>query len=321
MKRKLSVLILMFVPCMVFVGGCATPTPESATPIVTTASKVTAVPPTPTPEPTNTAQPTRATARDAAYEGISFSYDTSLANGVIIETVPPLELFDGDGGTLPERIEFSFEGYILADSSHKPYVQVYPLDDLDPDVDHAWTVVEQLKQLLQDRPERVPEGASGLPVLPLLGARQMMNAQIEYVDFVNGRGVRFLTQYAHGPADVPIHNRGMVYSFQGTTADGLYHVAALLPVSHPTLPATAADIAGDSYRNDFPVYVSRTEEQLNAQEDSSFLPHLALLDAMMASLAVHPTSLPSTDGPEISEGGFRALASWTEGCFTKSNAR
>jgi hypothetical protein len=85
----------------------------------------------------------------------------------------------------------------------------------------------------------------------------------------------------------------MVYSFQGTTADVLYYVAALLPVSHAALPATAADAADESYRDDFPAYVSKVEKQLNAQDDSGFFPNLALLDAMIASLSVHPTSFPS----------------------------
>ncbi len=277
MKRGFSILILTLALSAIFVGGCG----------------ATAVPPTATPKPTNTAQPTSAPTRDVVHEGISFSYDASLASDVMIETTPPMELLDGGGGILPEHVEFSFDGYILPDSSHRPYIQVYPLSGLDPAVDDAWTIAERLKQLLAERPEGMPEAASSLPVLPLLGARQEMNAQIKYVDFENGMGVRFLTQFAHGTANVPIHNRGMVFSFQGTTADGRYYVAALLPVSHPVLPATAADAAEESYRDGFPAYIGRTEQQLNTQNDASFFPDLTLLDAMIASLSVHPTSLPS----------------------------
>ena len=38
-----------------------------------------------------------------------------------------------------------------------------------------------------------------LPFLPLFNSKQMMHSQVEYLDFKNGKGVRYLTQYAQGP--------------------------------------------------------------------------------------------------------------------------
>lgn len=43
-----------------------------------------------------------------------------------------------------------------------------------------------------------------IPFVPIFNAAQMMRAQIKYLDFQNGKGVRFITQY--GQAAVPISN-------------------------------------------------------------------------------------------------------------------
>ncbi|MEO8354588.1 MAG: hypothetical protein ABI621_01610 [Chloroflexota bacterium] len=41
---------------------------------------------------------------------------------------------------------------------------------------------------------------------------------MQVINFQNGRGIRFLTQYAQYPA--PINNHELFYHFQGLTNDG-----------------------------------------------------------------------------------------------------
>ena len=67
-----------------------------------------------------------------AFEGVSFSYDDSLATGVEpqlvpssdIEGVPPWEV-------VPEHKLFWFTGYVLPDTFHRPRIMVYPVGEYD----------------------------------------------------------------------------------------------------------------------------------------------------------------------------------------------
>lgn len=122
-------------------------------------------------------------------------------------------------------------------------------------------------------------------MLPLFGSVQVMHAQFQYLDFTNGQGMRFLTQYNSGI--VPVNNAQLFYTYQGLTSDGLYYAAVVAPVNLPELPldATSASLTTDwpaSYQR----LLSDTIQLLNKQSASAFTPDLALLDAMVRSIEV-----------------------------------
>jgi hypothetical protein len=144
--------------------------------------------------------------------------------------------------------------------------------------------VSDLRQLLVDK----PVDPQAIPFLPLFPAGQMLRAQVAYVDFQNGAGVRFLTQYAQ--AYLPINNYELFYTFQGLTDDGGTYVAAILPASHPALPADQAAYEGDldTLVQNFDPYIAEIAQLLDAQDVSSFTPDLSRLDAMIRSLDVVP---------------------------------
>ena len=124
-----------------------------------------------------------------------------------------------------------------------------------------------------------------MPFLPMFNAAQVLNAQVEYLDFKNGRGVRFLTQYDQGP--LPINSYELFYTFQGLTNDGQYYIAAILPVTHPDLPSTSQVSQQDtSLYEDFPAYLDQTTDWLNQQPASAFTPDLEKLDAMLQSMEI-----------------------------------
>lgn len=219
-----------------------------------------------------------------SYDGISFAYDTSLADEVIPETVPAQ---DEEGGPFwaasPQHTKFSFEGYVLPDTLHAPQILVYPVEAYEAISPAAAKTIADLRYFMATKPSTAPEpgfGSDGIPALPLFNAAQMMAAGMEYIDFQNGSGVRFLTQYAQ--AYIPINNHELFYSFQGLTDDGAYYVAAILPVSHLSLPDEMAPMGEEEFTS----YLSSTVTSLNAQANASFTPDLALLDAMIRSLSV-----------------------------------
>jgi len=218
------------------------------------------------------------------YEGISFTFDHAIAADVMAETVPATDEQEPRQTTKPAHVWFSLNGYVLPETLHKPRIVVYPVAEFEAISEYVGKTIADLRQLLVDR----PAAPKAIPFLPPFHAGQMMRAQVAYVGFQNGTGVRFLTQYAQ--AYLPVNNHELFYTFQGLTDDGNVYVAAILPVSHPTLPTDQMAYEGDLdiLVQNFDTYIAEVEEQLNAQDTSSFTPDLSLLDAMIQSLEVAP---------------------------------
>jgi hypothetical protein len=121
-------------------------------------------------------------------------------------------------------------------------------------------------------------------VADIFNAGQMFLSKVAYLQFQNGRGVRFLTQY--GQAISPIGWPMMFYSFQGFTDDGVYYISAMLPVTHPSLPHPDDVTLDEAFMNNFETYRDELEIQLNGEQDSTFMPSLILLDEFVESLLV-----------------------------------
>jgi len=226
----------------------------------------------PTPEP------------DVSYQGVSFSFDASLALSVTPETVASQEDAAVEPWNTPEHLIFTFNGYLLPDSFHTPRILVLPANDYNAINPTAGDVIYQLQQLLENKPSD-PED---IPFLPVFNAAQFMQAQVRYFRFQNGAGVRFLTMY--GQAAWPINNDDMFYTFQGITDDGMYYISAILPISHPNLPDPESVTIDDAFYDNFMNYVDGMEDQLNTEPPFTFFPTLSILDAMIESLYVAGTN-------------------------------
>ncbi len=233
----------------------------------------TALPPATTQTPV---QPTQPTASDSGDLTLDL---TGVAKGQAVETVGAVESLGDKFWTqvMPQHRRITLQGY--PDNSHymQPQVFVYPAADLAKHSQVAGQAATDLQKLLQDKKQ-----GEDLPFLPLINAAQVMHTQVEYLDFKNGKGVRYLTFYSQGI--MMITNADLFYTFQGLTSDGKYYVAAVLPVSHAELPATeqVSTVTGPEYR----AYISKTTEWLGQQAASSLTPDLAKLDAMVKSIEV-----------------------------------
>ncbi len=241
--------------------------------------------PTQPPEPTAPATPTFSPegVHEVTFGNVRLLYNEDIAPEVVCETVAPEELFPSDLGTIPEHVACKFPGYVLANTFHEPVIRVYPVAELESNVPSRSDIAALLKQLLQGRPEEPQD----IPMLPIWNAGPMTRAQVAYLDFVGGSGVRFLTQY--GQALLPINNHELFYTFQGLTSDGQYYISAILPVSHPSLPADGSQVPnGDYYAfsENYATYIEQLRVQLNGELPDSFTPSLAQLDAMVQSLIV-----------------------------------
>jgi hypothetical protein len=217
---------------------------------------------------------------------ISFYRDPALASSILCETIPAANGPD-PWAMYPEHTKATFQGYMLADRFHTPRITVYPLPAflaLTPDLS---TRVNELNALISGG----PLGPSALPLLePGFNAAQEFHAKYQLLNFSGGSGIRFITQYAQFYA--PINNHDMFYTFQGITAGGQYWISVVLPISHPTLPANADNPPGgmswEEFGNQFTTYIANLTPQLDSQPDASYIPSIALLDALIASITVTP---------------------------------
>jgi hypothetical protein len=282
MKSKLSALGFVLILSALVFSGCGPTTEQPPEAPTTTPTEVAVEASTLPPGAASVPAP------HVIYEGISFSYDDALAGEVVAETIPAVGEGSFEWEIAPEHVQFTFTGYVLPDTYHEPRIYVYPVSHFEAANQVAGKTIAALRQFLAEK----PAAPDGIPFLPLFNAEQMIRAQIAYVDFQSGAGVRFLTYYSQAP--IPVNNNELFYTFQGMTHDGDYCVAAILPVSHPMLPANwmieipAGD--ADAFAQNLDSYMGDVEQQLSAQDVSSFTPDLSLLDAMIQSLELTPTS-------------------------------
>ena len=199
----------------------------SSVPATTPAPATSTLSAAPTAAPAPTATPTPITTSEVTYNQISFAYHLSIANIIIAATVPGQNAAPDAPywAVFPTHTEFSLTGYPSKNTYHQPKLYVYPVADYEQVNPSAKESIQGLENVLADQSA---SPANNIPFLPLFNAAQVFRAQVQYVTFQNGRGVRFVAQYDQAP--LPINNLEVFYTFQGLTDDGQYYVAAVFPV-------------------------------------------------------------------------------------------
>ena len=176
---------------------------------------------------------------------------------------------------------------MLSDRFFTPKIAIYPVQkfiELLPDAIPA--DVSTLQALLGGG----PTGSKGLPFLPNFNAGQEFFAEYKVAAFVNGNGIRYLTQYAQ--FFDPINNHELIYTYQGLTSDGNYWISAILPISNPILPADGNTPPNgqtpEQFGNNFTTYIADLTSQLNSQPSESYSPTITMLDALVTSIVIQP---------------------------------
>jgi len=245
-----------------------------------------------TPTPVDDAEPIAPTAETATnpiaeLNGVSFHYDEALTGGAptaaIIPRTPRTE-GPGHGGGNPESIRFDFPngGYVDLFAVEE-YLGLFPLE---------YETVDALEMMVAERPLTAD---SPFPYLPPPPAAQVFAVQLGYVDFQNGAGARYLTQYAQ--AFLPVEP---TYTFQGLTTDGQFYIAANLPVSSEAVPVMSDEEFQRYMNEDIEGYIAYSDETIAALDGltaDQFSPSLTALDSMMASFTITPTDFPSSGAP------------------------
>ncbi|MEE4194568.1 MAG: hypothetical protein V2J07_05145 [Anaerolineae bacterium] len=242
--------------------------------------------PTPSPEPTQTYTPTPVP--DLEFENVSFYFDPSLASGAYGEIVPEQIPNEEEIYAFPEpaHILIHFNNYVIGTHFHTPEIRVFPAPQYREVSEGAVYNLDLLHNVLSEQ----LRDEEYYPLLPIVPAGQIIVAQVDFLDFENGRGVRYLTQL--GQALSPANNNSIFYSFQGITNDGQYFISAILPVHHPELLNNWEDVGSDwepYYSQEaWEEYKSQTEEAINNYPVDSFAPSLVLLDDLFRSIRISP---------------------------------
>jgi len=223
---------------------------------------------------------------DVVYEGVSFSFDPSIGINVIPATIPMQDMGEDymPADTYPTHYEFTFGTYAIGEHFHTPKIIIYPVDEYNAISPYVSESFDGLQQALATQPGGGVNNP--LPFLPFWNAAQIFNANVEYFDFQNGSGVRYLTMY--GQALYPVDNSNLFYTYQGMTDDGRFYISAVMPVIHMSLPNDGDDIVADweAFMAGWDAYISDMVDWMNTADPNSFFPSLVILDEMMASFLI-----------------------------------
>ncbi len=238
------------------------------------------------------------------YDNIRFSFPSSLATGIQVETIEanPLTLPEEQFwyAHYPEHIRFSFLNYLDGSEFRLPYliagpqILVYSTDSMR---EFGYDFVDQpnaLESLLRERPDlsayvgtsaRPPE--IRLPFLPWVNSGQMLRSHPQYVEIAGvGSGIRYVTRHSQ-EAD-HLTDRQIFYTFQGIMADGAYYVSAIFPVKTGVLPeeVDTSDIDWNEFAANYSDhYLPQAFAQINSLPDEAFNPSLNTLDTLIQSIA------------------------------------
>jgi hypothetical protein len=287
MKKTLLLACL----CLVLTS-CSAPAAQSTeqNPTLTP----TAAPATFTPQPTLPPTPTATATPNGVYDldGVQLVMPACL-NATAAVTSVAAQAKGSDPAYFPEHRRITLRGYPLAEKASKPIIYIFPLQDyliMDASITSAY---EALSKLAGERPTEL-DGL--IPFLPQASGKGIFQAQVTYLSFQNGSGVRSLTQFNAAPT--AINNQEMVYAFSGITADAKYWVSAIFPVNAAYLQRDPYDTitpdggmlapspTSTNYTAEMQDYYSLMTTLLNNTPANYFKPDLACLDSLVTSINV-----------------------------------
>jgi hypothetical protein len=225
------------------------------------------------------------------YQNVSLTYNGVFGTTLEANTVFPVsEVPDNPFQyPAPKFITFTFPDMAIPEQPWlTPTLSVYPVAEYTKVNEQAKTGFADLQILLKT--QGTPSDR-GIFVLPPINAAQVFQAQVHYMPFKSGSGVRFVTAYAQ--AIIPLTSDQIRYIFVGFTADGKYFVVLNTPVSTKLLPKTYEDVKdfnevmlADDNGKTYTAYLNKGIELLNTANPTDFEPSLADLDALIQSIEV-----------------------------------
>ena len=216
------------------------------------------------------------------YANIKLAIPSNLANGTTNTSSTDIEFpyINPSAGQMPQHAKIILNGYPIQGTSLEPQIVVFKADEYSRYTDLTQQIISGLRSMHYQHGQPLPEG------LP----SGQFNAAVQSVNFVNGNGIRYLTQF--NESLLPVNNRELIYYFHGITNDGNYYVEVILPLQAPFLapdnnPNSPLPQNGIPFHGD-QSYFSAVEQRLNATSPNQFSPSLTSMDALVQSITVAP---------------------------------
>ena len=241
---------------------------------------------------------------------ISLSYDSVLAPWAIASTIPAIPV-DDQGfypASHPAYAQFRFLGFQGGRAYELPLypfgnqvaqVMIFQTADFPGYGDARSSGFVGQYQSLTDLldtdldPSRCAlpydNSSISLPFLPWINMGQTFCAQPQIIEFLSGKGIRYLSYYAQGLS--PVLDDQIFYTFQGLTGDGQFYVSALFPVQTGIFPPEASPCTqcGEPDYDpiaDWKATITGQVNQLNVLPEDRFAPSLTMLDGLIESIQI-----------------------------------
>ena len=264
-----------------------------------------------TPPPSAVSTPTSPDEKTIVFEGIRFSYSSSLAENAAGKNMPAY--VDPSGfmyDDLPEHVRFDFfnpyterepfarfqPGWVpwLSHQNPKspeiqPQIFIFPTREYADINPLAGERIEALTILLDD--SALPNGGE-LPVLPTFNSAQDLRGQVYPLAFHGGRGLRFIVRYSQEAK--PVVNPDLFYTFQGLSEDGSLYVAAFFPLYVPILPDQIQVDDWDAFNRGYQDYMADMTSKLEELAPNDIEPDLESFDNLIKSMIISPAPITST---------------------------
>jgi hypothetical protein len=232
------------------------------------------------------------------FKGVSFSYNPQIFGEVKIEEIDEAPLGGEDykpDENFPKHVEFLFE---KTKHSTRARIAIVPIADyrrmfavsnyLTKEFDKNLTNVQKA---IKNKSFRVK---NEIPIMPFYDAHQTFIAKVKHFSFQNGSGILFLSQI--NQEATLVNNEGLIYYFQGLTADKKNYIFAVFSVRVSFLPDSfeASEFEGyklptyykerdvKGYKN----YISKITKRLENLPSDRFEPDLKYFEEIVSSLKV-----------------------------------
>jgi hypothetical protein len=250
--------------------------------------------------------------KEVSFENVSFTYDTSLfadAKGEIVLASKQGYPFDKPDGVYSKHINFIFvKPYTGEQTSGEDYysspgIRVFPIEEYKKAYSfygiNLKSGFDDLKGITA-KSSKIPPGSGEkqMPYIPFADAHQAFYSNAKVLNFQNGKGLLFLTQWNQD--DNIINQTGLEYIFQGVSKDNKYFVFMAFPITREDLPKDVYGKYPDKYNelNDDSQFFSKKYKQLYAKyaletalkldkmPPESFSPNLNKIESLIRSLKI-----------------------------------
>lgn len=229
-------------------------------------------------------------------QGLPYSYQpVYVAESPYDASMPP-----GPVG-LPAHIEVLFGVTDPADRQpNSPIMYIIPVEAYeamweDAGSESVTIMMDKIAQQTYLLPQ--PSPISGMPALPyeeVVGTNDLSVQVARAVapdqqtdEMATKNGYRFVGRWGQSPN--PVTNQNLRYVYQGFTNNGAYLVSFFYPVTTDQLPAESADLSAEemaAFENDMESAMTASAEMLNELPADAWVPDLATLDTVVASLQI-----------------------------------